>query len=48
LHGAFDFVWHLPVVPLVLGVLIGLLTEPTSQTIAGPTGPATRRRGELS
>jgi O-antigen ligase len=47
-HGGFDFVWHLPVVPLVLAVLLGLLTEPAAQTLAGPTGPATQRRGDLS
>ena len=47
-HGAFDFVWHVPAVPLVLAVLIGLLTEPVFQTIVGPTGPATQRKGELS
>ena len=47
-HGAFDFVWHVPVVPLVLAVLVGLLTDSTPHTLAGPTGPATQRRGDLS
>ena len=27
-HGGFDFVWHVPVVPLVFAALLGLLTEP--------------------
>jgi hypothetical protein len=35
-HGAFDFVWHVPVVPLVLAVLLGLVAEPCAY--ARPTG----------
>jgi O-antigen ligase len=26
-HAAFDFVWHIPVVPLLLAALLGLVTE---------------------
>jgi len=47
-HGGFDFVWHVPVVPLVFAALLGLLTEPAPQILAGPTGSATPRRGDLS
>jgi O-antigen ligase len=35
-HSAFDFVWHLPLVPLVAAVLIGVLTMPILQTSAAP------------
>ena len=44
-HAGFDFVWHVPVVPLVLAVLLGLVTEPAAQNFAEPTGSATRRKG---
>ncbi len=47
-HGGFDFVWHVPVVPLVFAALLGLLTEPAPQILAGPTGSATPRRGDLT
>ena len=47
-HGGFDFVWHVPVVPLVFAALLGLLTEPAPQILAGPTGSATQRRGDLT
>jgi len=35
-HAAFDFVWHLPVVPLLLAALLGLVTDrPSART--GPS-----------
>lgn len=41
-HAAFDFVWHLPVVPLLLAALLGLVTErPSART--GPSSGARPR-----
>jgi len=35
-HSAFDFVWHLPVIPLVTTVLVGVLTMPILRQPAAP------------
>jgi hypothetical protein len=36
-HAAFDFVWHVPVVPLLLAALLGLVTErPSARTGPSP------------
>src|SRR5262249_3690193 len=35
-HSALDFVWHLPLIPLVAAVLIGVLTMPVHRTSAAP------------
>jgi O-antigen ligase len=35
-HSAFDFVWHLPLIPLVAAVLIGVLTVPILRQPAVP------------
>jgi len=40
-HAGFDFVWHVPVVPLTLAVLIGLAVKPVTSTNDGD--PAERR-----
>jgi len=40
-HAGFDFVWHVPVVPLTLAVLIGLAVKPVTPTNDGD--PAERR-----
>jgi O-antigen ligase len=47
-HGAFDFVWHVPVVPLVLAVLLGLLAERAHDTPPGRPVRATHQRGDQS
>ena len=31
LHAGFDFVWHVPAVPLMVAALIGLATAPTAR-----------------
>ena len=41
IHAGFDFVWHVPVVPLTLAVLIGLAVKPVTSTDDGD--PAERR-----
>ena len=38
-HAAFDFVWHVPVVPLLLAALLGLMTERPSDR-PRRTGPS--------
>jgi O-antigen ligase/polysaccharide polymerase Wzy-like membrane protein len=35
-HSAFDFVWHLPLLPLVAAVLIGVLTSPVLRPPVAP------------
>ena len=40
-HAGFDFVWHVPVVPLTLAVLIGLAVKPVTSTNDGD--PTERR-----
>ena len=40
-HAGFDFVWHVPVVPPTLAVLIGLAVKPVTSTNDGD--PAERR-----
>lgn len=35
-HSAFDFVWHLPLLPLVAAVLVGVLTHPILRQPAAP------------
>jgi hypothetical protein len=42
-HAAFDFVWHVPVVPMLLAALLGLLTERPSDR-PRRTGPSTGDR----
>jgi hypothetical protein len=49
-HAAFDFVWHVPVVPLLLAALLGLVTErPSART--GPSSgdrPRPTREGGMT
>lgn len=47
-HGGFDFVWHVPVVPLVFATLLGLLTGPAPQILAGRPARRSQRRGDLT
>jgi hypothetical protein len=35
-HAGFDFIWHLPAVPLLLVVLIGLVITPAARVVRGP------------
>jgi hypothetical protein len=44
-HSGFDFVWHLPVIPLIAVVLIGVLTTPIARP--GTPLPATSPAAEL-
>jgi hypothetical protein len=36
-HAGFDFVWHVPVVPLLLAALLGLVTDPPSSARTRPS-----------
>jgi hypothetical protein len=46
-HAAFDFVWHVPVLPLLLAALLGLVAERPSERTGPVAGrlPATTQRG---
>jgi hypothetical protein len=46
-HAAFDFVWHLPVVPLLLAVLLGLVTERPSARTGPSSGDCPRPTREV-
>jgi hypothetical protein len=35
-HAGFDFVWHVPAVPLLLAALIGLVIAPTARVVRAP------------
>jgi O-antigen ligase len=35
-HAGFDFIWHVPAVPLLLVVLIGLVITPAARVVRGP------------
>jgi O-Antigen ligase len=46
-HAAFDFVWHLPVVPLLLAALLGLVTERPSARTGPSSGDRPRPTREV-
>jgi O-antigen ligase len=46
-HAAFDFVWHLPVVPLLLAALLGLVTERPSVRTGPSSGDRPRPTREV-
>jgi hypothetical protein len=46
-HAAFDFVWHLPVVPLLLAALFGLVTERPSARTGPSSGDRPRPTREV-
>jgi hypothetical protein len=46
-HAAFDFVWHVPVVPLLLAVLLGLVTDRPSARTGPSSGDRPRPTREV-
>jgi hypothetical protein len=38
-HSGFDFLWHIAVLPLAAGLLVGLAAPATSEEPSGPPGP---------
>jgi O-antigen ligase len=46
-HAAFDFVWHVPVVPLLLAALLGLMTERPSARTGPSSGDRPRPTREV-
>ena len=46
-HAAFDFVWHLPVVSLLLAALLGLVTERPSARTGPSSGDRPRPTREV-
>ena len=46
-HAAFDFVWHVPVVPLLLAALLGLVTERPSARTGPSSGDRPRPTREV-
>jgi hypothetical protein len=46
-HAAFDFVWHVPVVPLLLAALLGLVTERPSARTGPSPGDRPRQTREV-
>jgi hypothetical protein len=46
-HAAFDFVWHLPVVALLLAALLGLVTERPSVRTGPSSGDRPRPTREV-
>ena len=47
-HAAFDFVWHVPVVPLLLAALLGLLIERPSPRTGPSSGDRPRPTREVA
>ena len=47
-HAAFDFVWHVPVVPLLLAALLGLVTERPSARTGPSSGDRPRPTREVA
>ncbi len=44
-HSAFDFLWHLPVIPLMAGVLVGVVCPPLPETPTGRPTPEPSTEG---